>query len=316
VAKRIMIIAATAWLVACGDDGVAVTDGRELTEHGSQVKYLNVDGFNRSYGFYIPASVDFKGPSVPVIMVLHGFPPLDMATVTGLNDAADLDGFIAVYPKANAGAEWAMACDLCSPNAVRGVADLKYLRIVVADLIQSVPAGPARICLTGFSNGGIMTYRGACELTDDIAAFAPIGAGMWTWHVDRCRPGAGVPIMMINGTDDPQFPWEGTDVPAPLAGGATQVPILDHVGVWGELNGCSAQLNVVEIEDQYDDGTTLKRWSYTRCSAETLFYKIEGGGHTWPSMEEGIDFYPDMGATSFELAATDSVVAFLLLQTR
>jgi hypothetical protein len=79
--------------------------------------------------------------------------------------------------------------------------------------------------------------------------------------------------MMINGTDDPQFPWEGTDVPAPLAGGATQVPILDHVGVWGELNGCSAQPNVVEIEDQYDDGTTLERWSYTRCSAETLFYK-------------------------------------------
>ena len=48
VAERIMIIAGTAWLVACGDDGVAVTDGRELTEHGSHVKYLNVDSFNRS----------------------------------------------------------------------------------------------------------------------------------------------------------------------------------------------------------------------------------------------------------------------------
>ena len=54
---------------------------------------------------------------------------------------------------------------------------------------------------------------------------------------------------------------------------------------------------------------------HARCAAETVFYKIEGGGHTWPSMESE-DFYPDVGATSLELAATDTVVAFLLRQRR
>ena len=294
---------------------MTVTDGRVLTEYGVHVKYLTVDGFNRSYGLYIPESVDFNGPPVPIIMVLHGFPPLDMSGVTGMNDAAGLEGFIAVYPKANAGAEWAMACDRCSPNAARGVDDVKYLRVVVEDLIQSVPADPDRIYLTGFSNGGIMTYRGACELADDIAAFAPIGAGMWTWHINNCKPRDAVPIMMINGTDDPQFPWEGTEVSAPLVGGAVQLPILEHVAAWGEINGCDAQPDIVEVEDMYDDGTTLERWNFTRCAAETVFYKIEGGGHTWPSLESE-DFYPDVGATSLELAATDTVVAFLLRQRR
>ena len=94
------------------------------------------------------------------------------------------------------------------------------------------------------------------------------------------------------------------------------MPILEHVGVWGEINECDTQPDVVEVEDAYDDGTTLERWNFTRCAAETVFYKIEGGGHTWPAMEEGVDFYPDMGVTSFELAATDSIVAFLLRQRR
>ena len=301
-------------VTACGDDGVTVTDGRVITIPGHHVKYPTVDGFQRSFALYVPESIDFGGPPVPAIMVLHGFPPTDMSVVTRMNDAADRDGFIAVYPKSASGTEWAMACDKCSPNAARGVDDVHYFRVVINDLIESLPVDSERIYLTGFSNGGMMTYRGFCDLSDEIAAFAPVGAGMWTWHIDNCSPDDAVPVMMINGTEDPQFPWEGVAVAAPLVGGELQVPILEHVGALAAVNGCDPDPAIQNVPDLFDDGTTLQRWNYQGCGAETVFYRIEGGGHTWPGMD--VDFGPGLGTKSLELAGTDTIVAFLLRQRR
>jgi poly(3-hydroxybutyrate) depolymerase len=139
--------------------------------------------------------------------------------VTGMNEAADTMGFIAVYPKSNAQNEWAMACDRCSPNAAIGVGDVHYFRVVVDALPKILPVDPDRIFLSGFSNGGMMTYRAACTLADEIAGFASNGAGMWTWHLENCEPTRAVPILMINGTADGQFPWDGVAVNAPLVGG-------------------------------------------------------------------------------------------------
>ena len=159
-----------------------------------------------------------------------------------------------------------------------------------------------------------MAYRAACDLSNEIAAFAPIGAGMWTWHHETCTPGRDVPILMINGTEDPSFPWEGVAVEAPLVGGDHQEPVLETVDFWRDLNGCSAPARVDAAEDRFDDGTTLERWSYDGCGAETLFYKVDGGGHTWPSQE--VEFGPGLGRLSYELPASDSIVAFFLRHRR
>lgn len=301
-------------ILGCSEGPAVVQHLDRITAPGMHIRYPSVDGFSRSYALYVPESVDFFGAPVPAIMVLHGFPPVDMATVTAMSEAADRSGFIAVYPKANAGAEWAMACDRCSPNAAAGVDDIEYFRAVVAALPEILPVDPGRIYMTGFSNGGIMTYRAACVLSNEIAAFAPNGAGIWTWHRDNCSPGRDVPILMINGTDDPSFPWEGVAVSAPLVGGDVQLPVLETVALWADKNGCGENPSIAELPDAFDDGTTVERWSFSGCGAETLFYRIDGGGHTWPGGP--VEFNPVLGVKSLELAATDSIVAFFLRQGR
>ena len=130
----------------------------------------------------------------------------------------------------------------------------------------------------------------------------------------HCTPPSAVPMLMINGTDDPQFPWDGVELDLPLVEGVSQVPILEHVAHWVDLNGCGAVPQVEALPDRHDDGTTAERWTYAGCGAETVFYKIQGGGHTWPGMV--VDFGPGLGTKSLEVDATDEIATFLIRQRR
>jgi poly(3-hydroxybutyrate) depolymerase len=56
------------------------------------------------------------------------------------------------------------------------------------------------------------------------------------------------------------------------------VPILEHVAGWRSRNGCQDTPDVREMPDLFDEGTVVQRWDYAGCRAETLFYRIEGGG--------------------------------------
>ena len=63
--------------------------------------------------------------------------------------------------------------------------------------------------MTGVSNGAKMSLRLGCELTDRITAIAPVIGSMPESLVSGCAPTRPIPILMINGTDDPLVPWEG-----------------------------------------------------------------------------------------------------------
>lgn len=88
-------------LAACGDGGTD-PDGPAnpvpLDGPGLHLRALEVEGVPRRYRVYRPPTIAASAPA-PVVVVLHGFPPVDMAAVTGMNDEADHRGFVAVYPE-------------------------------------------------------------------------------------------------------------------------------------------------------------------------------------------------------------------------
>lgn len=310
-ARRWAILGAALLALGCNDD--MVTNVVEpIPGPGDYLRYLNVDFFNRSYRVHVPPGVDVAVPS-PVIMVLHGYPWVDMALVTDMNHVADSLDFIAVYPNGRSNLEWVHGCATCSPNAVAGVDDVSYFRGLLDNLAGGLAVDEDRVYVTGFSNGGMMTYRLACDLADRLAAVAPVGAGMWDWHVANCSPSRALPILMINGTEDPSFPWEGVELDLPYAN-VRQVPVVEHVDFWASENGCDAMEVVEDLEDRYDDGTEAEVWRFLDCRAETRFYRIVGGGHTWPNMP--VEFGPALGTKSLEVDGTRTVVDFFLSHVR
>src|SRR5207237_1535521 len=64
-----------------------------------------------------------------------------------------------------------------------------------------------RVYATGMSNGAMMCYRLASELSDRIAAIAPVSG---TIAMETYEPKAPVPVLHIHGTLDSLVPFEGS----------------------------------------------------------------------------------------------------------
>jgi polyhydroxybutyrate depolymerase len=69
------------------------------------------------------------------------------------------------------------------------------------------PVDPARIYVAGLTQGGFMSLRLGCSLSDRIAGVAAVGASMPKTMV--CLPSRPVSMLMINGTSDPVVPYGG-----------------------------------------------------------------------------------------------------------
>lgn len=304
IARSVLLLAAC--LPACGGDGPTEPEIDPITTTGMHVRYLQVDGFERVYRIYVPESVDPASPSA-VIMLLHGVPWIDMAKATGMNEVADSLGFLVVYPNSNGSRfGWAHLCPRCTPNGQLGVDDVKFFRTLLDRLPRIVGVDTERIGVAGFSNGGGMTHRLACDVADRFSAAAVVGSGMLEWHVNRCEPGRPIPLMIFQGTEDPSFPWEGVE----QWGEFSLLPAVETAEFWGITNECATEPSVEALPDEHDDGTTVERWTYTGCGASTVFYKIEGGGHTWPDMP--VDLNPVLGTKSLEVNASRLIADLVL----
>lgn len=86
------------------------------------------------------------------------------------------------------------------------VDDVEFTRRILDDLAGSTNIDPRRVFATGMSNGGILSYRLASELSDRIAAIAPVGGLMGT---QTCSPKRPVSVMHFHGTDDKFAPFNG-----------------------------------------------------------------------------------------------------------
>jgi polyhydroxybutyrate depolymerase len=150
-----------------------------------------------------------------------------------------------------------------------------------------------------------MAYRLASELSDRIAAIAPVGGPMGT---ETCRPSRPVSVMHFHGTAD-QF--------APFKGGQGEKSVsrinfysVEHsIRCWVKTNGCKEESLTVREPDKVDDGTHVVRKTYGggRDGSEVVLVSIEGGGHTWPGRESRLKF---LGKSTGNISANDIMWQF------
>jgi hypothetical protein len=94
-------------------------------------------------------------------------------------------------------------------------------------------------------------------------------------------------MLLILGTADPFVPYNG----GPMIGSGPVPPIVGIdtlVNFWKINNNCitsNTPINVPNID--LTDSSTVTVFNYTNCScnSDISFYRINGGGHTWPGVE-------------------------------
>jgi polyhydroxybutyrate depolymerase len=145
-----------------------------------------------------------------------------------------------------------------------------------------------RIYVTGFSNGAIMGYRLACELSDRLAAVAvaaPPGLS------EDCAPIRAIPLLHIIGTDDDRVPidgGEGLGFPGlgPLFDALRAQTMIDR---WAAL--VDAQSPKVSVVDER--GVVCTQQTTAQGVPATLCI-LEGLGHSYPGSDP---ILPEEGKT-------------------
>lgn len=263
--------------------------------------------YNRTYEYYIPSSYDGSEP-VPLLFSFHGLGsnPEDQVDLTSFDALAEQEGFIAVFPEAtaldpeeypdcaqylpelpganimwNIGLNWTL--QYCA-----GIDDVGFVSDMVDWFDANYNIDGSRIYSTGMSNGAMFTYYVALMLPGTFAGIAPVCSPMTVNGFEF----EGVPpltVIMMMGTADPIVNYDGM----PYAYGSMN----DTVDFWLGVDGITSEPEETVWGPTGSDSTVVHRYAYSGGTdgTEVIFFKIEGGGHTWPG---GPLYSPYVGAVT------------------
>ena len=275
---------------------------------GNHTLSLAVGGLQRSAIVHVPPQYDRTIP-MPVVVAFHGGGANadNMVRFSGLDEKADQAGFIVVYPYGTGRLQRMLTFNggnCCGKAAADGVDDVEFTRRLLDDLAAAVTIDPKRVFATGMSNGAIMAYRLAAELSDRIAAIAPVSGPMGTKAWAPKRP---VSVIHFHGTADEFAPFEGGRGRGPS--GTDFFSVSDTIQACVEADGCDPKPVTTSLPDTSADGTTAVRKTYGpgRDGAEVVLIVIEGGGHTWPGREPRLG---GLGKATRDISANDLMWAF------
>ncbi|MBI2331319.1 MAG: dienelactone hydrolase family protein [Chloroflexi bacterium] len=245
------------------------------------MRTLNHDNIERSYILYTPANLDVSS-SVPVVFVFHGGGgnAENAMRMSGMNEIADQQGFLVVYPNGTSRFEDKLFTwnggDCCGFAQENQMDDVGFVRAIIGDLQTVTNIDPKRVYASGMSNGGIMSYRLACEAADIFAAITSVSG---TLNVSPCNPTENISVMHFHGTDDQHIPYNG-GVGSESLVDINFVSVQSTVDFWAAFNGCNSQPQTNSFED-------VQHQVWDRCagSSSVELYTIIGGKHAWPGSE-------------------------------
>lgn len=311
---RIRLLSLTALAVGLFTACVLPADGGEanlpsaekcsMLPPGNYDRTLVVEGETRTYRLHVSEAAEPDKPR-PLVLVLHGGGQTGarIQELIGMDSTADRHGFWVAYPDGTKGAGGGFTWnggDCCGAAMRQKIDDVEFIEALIDKLTEMGCIDPRRVYATGISNGAIFTYRLGCDLSDKIAAIAPIAGALM---MDRCTPGRPVPAIIFHGSKDKHVKVEGG---RNLMSGANRAfpPLAETRDRWIQINGCSE-----ESERIYQKGDSTC-WSYEKCAnqGDVTFCMVEGGGHTWPG---GEPFRPGvLGYTTGDLSANEVMWEF------
>jgi polyhydroxybutyrate depolymerase len=288
----------------------------------------------RQYDLHVPKG--YSGALASLVVFFHGgggnsygnfrisCPGGDPKSPECMSGLSDREGFVVIYPNGtaskllpntrtwNAGGGNEYVCvsgDACKAN----VDDVAYMRALLADLRSVVSIDAHRIYATGISNGAALSHRFACLMPDVFAAIAPVAGANQYETTKQCNPRERVAVMQIHGSEDTAWPYSGgvglleTLRKTDGVYASTETSTLN----WATRNQCRLNPSITKLPEKVNDGTSVTKIMYEGCvqNGDVILYKIEGGGHTWPS---GWQYFPvsTVGKTTRNLNANEVIWNF------
>ncbi len=269
----------------------AASDVRRLTGPGDYEFKLVHDGLPRRYLVHVPASFDPAKASAMVVGLHGGGGHAEHFLKDehyGVISASEKYGFIAVIPNGYSKyrnglfATWnAGAC--CGDARDRNVDDVGFIASVIARVKRQARIDGARVYAIGMSNGGLMAYRLACEIPDQVRGIMAVAG---TDNTLACTPPRPTPVLHVHAINDTHVLFGGG---AGEKAFRDQSKVTEFVSVpatiekWIGLNRAEAvPVRVLTVPGAYCD-----RFAAKPGGAPVELCVTENGGHSWPGAERG-----------------------------
>tara|TARA_Y100001935_G_scaffold67700_1_gene56774 strand:- start:2352 stop:3194 length:843 start_codon:yes stop_codon:yes gene_type:complete len=232
----------------------------------SQWFYIDQSGVTRSY--YVSYPKNAVGPT-PLIINMHGYgdDAMKQRLYSEMDQFAHSKNIAVVYPEGlnkswNVFTFW----DANSHD------DVEFIRSMMDDIFKNFDIDSNKVYACGMSNGGYMSYRLACDLSDKIAAFGSVTGNFMVKNIDPndcLDQNREIPIIHFHGTNDREVSYYPPSIDQSLT------PI-ESIDFWSDYNNLTLESiesinNNVEIYSYYNESSIVK----------FVHYKVHRGGHEW-----------------------------------
>lgn len=235
---------------------------------------INIGGDARSFIYYTPTSWN-PNQHVPLLIVMHGLTQTGagLMDITQFNLIAEQNNFIVVYPD---GKNFAWNANM---NVTVSTADdIGFIESLAIEFQNNFGTDPLKQYLVGFSNGGFMCHKLACESSMCFAAIASVSGNMSDTTYFNCQPQFQPAILHIHGTSDAIVPYNG--------GAGTGVSVDQSIEKWRVVLNCDQTPTILNMpNNNLFDLSSPQRFSYLNGTNDLELIKIEGGGHQWPGIQ-------------------------------
>ena len=274
-------------------------------------------GLQRSYRLHLPAHAPQPWP---LVIVFHGFGGdgenvLQQGRWVEKSAAA---GFAVLAPDGSVEHEnraarfignprsWNSGAGTGSPAQQRGVDDIGFVRALLDELLHLQPLDPSRIYATGFSNGAAMAFRVGLEMSERIAAIAPVANSLLVPPQPLARP---VSLLLIWGSADPLNPMEGGSVTR-SSGVVPRPSAKDSWHTWSGLLHCTGEPTQTALSDR----VALRAQRHCDGGASSQWISVDGLAHQWPGGRTYLRLISGPGSDAID--ATDQIWRFFVEQPR
>jgi poly(hydroxyalkanoate) depolymerase family esterase len=241
----------------------------------AQTGSIKVGSTTRTFIVYTPTGLPEQPP---LVISMHGLggSGSQQRTYSGFDKVADKGKFVVVYPDG--------VYQMSSTSSSKGWdissnSDVEFISALIDTLKLKYKIDPNRIYASGFSLGGMMSYKLACTLADKIAAIGPASGFPLGGMISSCTPKRPVPICHTHGTLDSVVAYTSLE---------------SWVSKFVKSNGCTGAAVITNPAAKYK----RQYWGPCEKGSEIIVYHFDQMKHGY------------VNTTTYDFSASDTFWTF------